>query len=65
MECTTDPDVIPQEQHPKGVKEDNPETQSVWDLEKKAWRGFRWDSVVEVRVPFTPEAIHIKGPKYE
>ena len=65
MECTTDPMAVPEEHQPKGVKEDKAETQSVWDLEKKAWRSFRWDSVVQVVVPFTPTEILFKGPKYE
>ena len=68
MQCTTDRSVIPEEQHPG---EPNPrikvntESQPVWDIEKAAWRSFRWDSVIEVRVPFTPESIIIKGPMSE
>jgi len=65
MHCTTDPAEIPEEHQPKGVKEHKDEVQPVWDLDKLAWRSFRWDSVVTVRVPFTPSEILIKGPKYE
>jgi len=63
MECTTSPDLVPvvEEQHftntnnpidfPKVKKEKkiNEDIMSVYDLESKGWRSFRWDSIKQVR----------------
>lgn len=45
MLCTTNPELIEEKTFSKNS---NPNThvQSVWDLEKAAWRSFRWDSVI-------------------
>ena len=65
MECTTDSSEIPEDQQPKGTTTHSDDVQPVWDCQKNAWRSFRWDSVVEARIPFTPETIIIKGPMSE
>jgi len=37
-------------------KKDNADVQSVWDVNKQAWRSFRWDHLIEVNnVPFVME----------
>ena len=67
MKCTLDEDVLPEptisENRRERVLNDN--ALAVWDLEKNSWRSFRLDSIVDVVVPFTPENIVVKGPKYE
>lgn len=62
MECTTNPDLVPQEpvhvtntDNPidfpavKKVKKLNEDIMSVYDIEVKGWRSFRWDSIKQVR----------------
>jgi hypothetical protein len=49
MHCTLNEQYLPQPEHDaphKKPREPNPEVQSVWDLEKKAWRSFRWETVI-------------------
>lgn len=66
MECTTSLDLVPvdltEEKHytntdnpidfpaPKKEKKVNDEVCPVYDLESKAWRSFRWDSIKQVRL---------------
>ncbi len=57
MECTTSPNLVPvvEEVHvtntdnpidfPKQKKKVNEDVMAVYDLESKAWKSFRWDSV--------------------
>jgi hypothetical protein len=50
MLCTLNADLIPSEPtlenaEPKAKRKENPDIQAVWDLEKNAWRSFRFDSV--------------------
>jgi hypothetical protein len=50
MLCTLRPDLIPaaplaENVEPKANRKENPDVQAVWDLEKQAWRSFRFDSV--------------------
>lgn len=47
MTCTKHLQLIPEEFHPngKGTKKENEEVAKVFDLEKQAWRSFRFDSV--------------------
>ncbi len=50
MLCTLRPDLIPsvpvvEGTEPKVPRKENPDVQPVWDLEKQAWRSFRFDSV--------------------
>lgn len=61
MNCTTNETLIPQILHetntdnpidfpaPKKEKKVNEEVMPVYDLEAKAWKSFRWDSIKEVR----------------
>lgn len=62
MECTTSTSLVPQEVHetntdnpidfptPKREKKANEDVCPVYDLESKAWRSFRWDSIKQVRL---------------
>jgi hypothetical protein len=50
MHCTLHPDLIPASE----LRDDDGSTvrrseqaQSVWDIEKQAWRSFRWDTIKE------------------
>ena len=48
MICTLRPDLIPEQpvsESTKAPRKENPNVQAVWDLEKQAWRSFRFDSV--------------------
>ena len=48
MLCTLRPDLIPEQpvsENEKRTRKENPDVQAVWDLEKEAWRSFRFDSV--------------------
>ena len=50
MRCTLKMDDIPKEMHPKSkVEYDSVSVKRVFDLDKQAWRSFRYDSVIEVR----------------
>jgi hypothetical protein len=61
MTCTTNESLVPQILHetntnnpvdfpaPKKEKKVNEEVMPVYDLEAKAWKSFRWDSIKEVR----------------
>lgn len=49
MNCSLQENVVvPHEKTTDRVKEDNPETLAVWDIDKKAWRSFRLDSIKQV-----------------
>lgn len=54
MNCTTNPELVPaieivESAEPKKEKKVNEEVMPVYDLEAKAWKSFRWDSIKEVR----------------
>jgi hypothetical protein len=53
MLCTTSPDIVPPVEIKEGVekkeKKINEEVMPVYDLEAKAWKSFRWDSIKQVR----------------
>jgi hypothetical protein len=54
MNCTTNPDLVPaveivESAEPKKEKKVNEEVMPVYDLEAKAWKSFRWDSIKQVR----------------
>lgn len=58
MRCTVSPDLIPQDPN-RVIKEDqerrvNPDVLPVYDLDKGAWRSFRWDSVKMVFLGHRP-----------
>lgn len=49
MQCTLKESVVQDyEKKTERVKQHNPEILSVWDVEKNAWRSFRFDSIKEV-----------------
>ena len=53
MKCTLSGDYIPpapvaeivEGAQPKKTKKENPDVRTVYDIEARAWRSFRWDSV--------------------
>jgi hypothetical protein len=46
MLCTLQENSIPVEQRPKGeVKKQSDDALAVWDVEKQAWRSFRYDAI--------------------
>lgn len=49
MFCTTCPDIIPPDDLPKYEQtyEEKKTVQRVYDVDKKAWRSFRLDSIIE------------------
>ena len=53
MNCTTNPNLVPpvvvKESTEKKERKVNEDTMPVYDLEVKAWKSFRWDSVKQVR----------------
>lgn len=46
MICTLRPDYLPEQTDLEESANDHPDRVVVFDLEKKAWRSFRFDSVV-------------------
>lgn len=49
MNCTLEEDVaIPHEKTTDRVKEQNDEVCPVWDIDKQAWRSFRYDAVTKL-----------------
>jgi hypothetical protein len=54
MNCTTNPELVPaveivESVEPKKERKSNEEVMPVYDLEAKAWKSFRWDSIKQVR----------------
>ena len=53
MNCTTNTDLVPpvvvKEAAEKKERKVNEDTMPVYDLEVKAWKSFRWDSIKQVR----------------
>jgi hypothetical protein len=53
MNCTTNPELVPsveiKESVEKKEKKVNEDVMPVYDLEVKAWKSFRWDSIKQVR----------------
>jgi hypothetical protein len=52
MRCTLRSDMIPTTPVVEGKtpKKENPDVQAVWDLDKEAWRSFRFDSLTSFQV---------------
>ena len=48
MTCTKSFDVIPEDLQPKTNKEPKQGTVTVWDVNAKGWRSFRYDRVTKV-----------------
>ena len=49
MPCTLKEDLVPKVE-PKGTKKPNEAVVSVWCLDKKEWRSFRVDKVVDLQI---------------
>ena len=53
MLCTTNSELVPPVEIKEGVekkeKKINEEVMPVYDIEAKAWKSFRWDSIKQVR----------------
>ena len=54
MKCTTNSSLVPaveisESTEPKKERKVNEEVMPVYDLESKAWKSFRWDSIKSVR----------------
>ena len=48
LHCSLHPDLIPaaqQQNEQTSTRKRSEAAQSVWDLDKQAWRSFRWDSI--------------------
>jgi hypothetical protein len=52
MRCTLNESFIPKVEKAETTKERavNPEVCPVWDIDKQAWRSFRWDSITKIEV---------------
>lgn len=49
MQCTLMESKIPDEKKPKSTNsKSNPSVLPVFDVEKEAWRSFRWDSIKKI-----------------
>jgi len=48
MTCTRSFDVIPEEMKPKTNKESKQGTITVWDINARGWRSFKYDRVTKV-----------------
>lgn len=52
MVCTLNPELLPPvpvveaTDKPKPERKKNPDNQSVWDIDKQAWRSFKWENVI-------------------
>lgn len=47
MRCTLAPEYLPEQTETSGHRESNPDTISVWDMDKADWRSFRIDRVIK------------------
>lgn len=48
MVCTQSLEMIPTEQHPKGIRKTQTEAIAVYDLEAKGWRSFNFGKLLSV-----------------
>ena len=49
MPCTLKEDLVPKVEH-KGTKKPNEAVVNVWCLDKREWRSFRVDNVVDLQI---------------
>ena len=49
MRCTLNEGMLPPRQTENATqsRKENPDVQSVWDVDKEAWRSFRWENVID------------------
>lgn len=55
MHCTLNESELPPQKHIEEEiqkKKPNPNALAVWDVQKKDWRSFRWDSIKEFSTEF-------------
>jgi len=51
MNCTLQEGVVvPHEKTTERVKQENVEVCAVWDIDKSAWRSFRYDSITQIDI---------------
>ncbi len=50
LNCTLQPEYLPESIEKEGIKVKNEDVQSVWDLDNNGWRSFRFDSVKEFKL---------------
>jgi len=48
MKCTLSPMFLPKQEVTESERKHSPDSCPVWDMEKGAWRSFRWDSVSKI-----------------
>ena len=56
MLCTLQPDYLPEQKDLEEQLNDDPNLITVWDLEKKDWRRFRFDTVVHFKHLMPPRS---------
>lgn len=49
MRCTLNEAMLPERQvdNVSQARKENPSVQSVWDVDKQAWRSFKWENVLD------------------
>lgn len=52
MKCTLNEEFIParEGEASENTRKVNPDVCAVWDMEKEAWRSFRWDSLIKIEL---------------
>lgn len=50
MKCTLSEQFLPAQEVTESKRKNSPDSCPVWDMEKQAWRSFRWDSIVKIQL---------------
>lgn len=48
MKCTLAAEFLPAQEVKESERKSSPDNCPVWDMEKQAWRSFRWDSINKI-----------------
>jgi len=48
MKCTLSEQFLPAQEISESKRKSSPDACPVWDMEKQAWRSFRWDSISKI-----------------
>jgi len=48
MKCTLAEEFLPAQEVKESQRKHSPDSCPVWDMEKQAWRSFRWDSISKI-----------------
>lgn len=48
MKCTLSEQFLPAQEVSESKRKSSPDACPVWDMEKQAWRSFRWDSISKI-----------------